>query len=655
MQFKYPEILYALLLLLIPIFIHLFQLRRFEKIAFTNVAFLKKVVLQTRKSSKLKKFLILLSRLGLFTALIIAFAQPFFSNSKQGLKPRTILYLDNSLSMQAKNGTDELFKSAIQDVISNYKSDANLTILTNNDVFSDLNDKELKNQLLSLDYSPFSKEINTVLLQANRIFKADKEYKNNMVLVSDFQSDIVKEKMPLDNDIQYSFVQLLPQEKQNLSIDSVYIAKQDGLNISLNVELSSYNVAADNLSVSLFKNDILVGKTSVSLNINTSKTANFKLPFTDSFNGKIVIEDNFIAFDNELYFSLNKLEKINVLAIGETNKFLTKIYTKPEFNLISKKLNQLDYDVVGNQHLIILNELSIIPITLQKPLRKFVVNGGSLVVIPSVKANINSYNQLFSTLRIGSINKKVATELQVNNINFSHPILDNVFEKKIKNFQYPTVKSFYESLFKNQKFILKLNNQKGFISEIKVNNGKIFWIASSINQSNSNFKSSPLIVPVFYNFGKQSHKLTELYYTIGKENTVNVNTSVTADQVLSISQLNSNKKSLSFIPLQQVLQQKVVLTLVDNPKKEGFYKITKKNKSLKNIAFNYDRVEGKVQYSDLKASLKQYDNVVYSNNIMETFGNIDAQFKVDQYWKWLIALALLFLIIEMLLVKFLKN
>jgi len=50
MQFKHPEILYALFLLLIPIIIHLFQLRRFEKVHFTNVQFLKKVELQTRKS-----------------------------------------------------------------------------------------------------------------------------------------------------------------------------------------------------------------------------------------------------------------------------------------------------------------------------------------------------------------------------------------------------------------------------------------------------------------------------------------------------------------------------------------------------------------------------------------------------------------------------
>ena len=37
MQFKHPELLYALFLLIIPIIVHLFQLRKFQKEAFTNV------------------------------------------------------------------------------------------------------------------------------------------------------------------------------------------------------------------------------------------------------------------------------------------------------------------------------------------------------------------------------------------------------------------------------------------------------------------------------------------------------------------------------------------------------------------------------------------------------------------------------------------
>ena len=110
MQFKYPEVLFFLFLLLIPLLIHLFQLQKFKKEAFTNVRFLKEIELETRKSSKLKKLLILLSRLLAFAALIIGFAQPFINKNENLDKRESIYYLDNSLSMQTKaaTGIDQL-------------------------------------------------------------------------------------------------------------------------------------------------------------------------------------------------------------------------------------------------------------------------------------------------------------------------------------------------------------------------------------------------------------------------------------------------------------------------------------------------------------------------------------------------------------------
>ena len=111
MQFKHPEILYFLFLLVIPILVHLFQLRRFKKEYFTNVKLLKELQIQTRKSSKIKKWLLLATRLLLLACLIIAFAQPFFDAKDTTNKGNElIILLDNSFSMQAKGAKGELLK-----------------------------------------------------------------------------------------------------------------------------------------------------------------------------------------------------------------------------------------------------------------------------------------------------------------------------------------------------------------------------------------------------------------------------------------------------------------------------------------------------------------------------------------------------------------
>ena len=100
MQFKHPEILYFLFLLLIPILVHLFQLRRFKKEYFTNVQFLKELSLQTRKSSKIKKWLLLATRLLILTALIIAFAQKKKKKKEaNAITNQTYILVDNSFCM----------------------------------------------------------------------------------------------------------------------------------------------------------------------------------------------------------------------------------------------------------------------------------------------------------------------------------------------------------------------------------------------------------------------------------------------------------------------------------------------------------------------------------------------------------------------------
>ena len=124
MQLKHPELLYALFLLLIPIIVHLFQLRKFQKVDFTNVAFLKEATLQTRKSSQIKKWLILCTRLLLLTALIFAFAQPFISKTETFNIPKeTVIYFENDHSwnleveefINAVNGVGEIKEGTLQD------------------------------------------------------------------------------------------------------------------------------------------------------------------------------------------------------------------------------------------------------------------------------------------------------------------------------------------------------------------------------------------------------------------------------------------------------------------------------------------------------------------------------------------------------------
>ncbi len=119
MQFKNPEVLYFLFLLIIPILVHLFQLQKFVKVPFTNVAFLQKLVQENRKSSKLKKWLILANRLLLLLAILFSFSQPFFSDKNSNKEQQNFIYLDNSLSTNAVGEKGNLLQITAQEIIEN--------------------------------------------------------------------------------------------------------------------------------------------------------------------------------------------------------------------------------------------------------------------------------------------------------------------------------------------------------------------------------------------------------------------------------------------------------------------------------------------------------------------------------------------------------
>lgn len=650
MQFKYPELLYALFLLLIPIFIHLFQLRKFEKVAFTNVEFLKKIELQTRKSAKLKKFLILLTRLFFIAFLVVAFAQPYFSKQKKGLAQQTIVYLDNSLSMQAKNGSVSLLENAKQQLIKQLNENKiNFSLLTNDHFYQNKNKKELKNAILSVNYYPINKTISQQIEKIKYLFEKQKNTKNNMVLISDFQESNIQN---LDTAIHYSLVALKVENPKNIILDSVFIANQTSEKIDLSTKITSNKLMDNQQSVSLYDNNRLLGKATVSFKDKTTVKTNFTINKTQNLNGKIITNDNQLQFDNSLYFSLDNPSKINVLVIGKNNQFLSKIYTKDHFKSTSLQPNQIDFNSIKKQNTIVLNELDVIDEALQKILTNFVKNGGSLIIIPSEKISINNYNNFFKDLDIGSITKQTNTDLAITKINFKHPILKGVFEKEITNFQYPSVKTQYKTLLKQASGILKLENQSNFISQIKKNKGTVFWFASPLNTKVTSFKNSPLIVPIFYNIAMQSFQINKLYYLIGNENTIDIQTSLKEDAILKIQEKKHPENN--FIPLQQIYNDKVRITLNEFPLKAGYYEIKKDTVTLKTIAFNYSRKESKLDYPNLDY-LKKYKNVSLSNSISDTFTRIATENQQQNYWKLFLYIAFLFLLLEMLILKFWKN
>ncbi|MFV8336570.1 BatA domain-containing protein [Flavobacterium sp. RSP29] len=642
MHFKHPEILYFLFLLIVPILVHLFQLRRFKKEYFTNVRFLKALSLQTRKSSKIKKWLLLASRLLLLTFIIIAFAQPFFE-SKDSKNANNELYiiLDNSFSMQAKGKKGELLKRAVQELLEETPEEVNFSLLTNSENYWNTDIKSVRGALQNLKYSATPFQLDNIMAK----IKAHKSaFKKDIVIITDAVG--LNEKQLKNSDATDSSLFIIPkaEQKNNVSIDSVFINKTLENFYEISVQISSYGDDFSPIPISLFNENKLIAKTIVTLDTK-KKNLNFTIP-KQAFHGYFSIVDNGLTYDNTLYFSISKTKKTNIISIGEPAKsnFLSRIYTSEEFNFSNYTLSALDYNKLEEQDAIVLNELDEIPQALATTLKSFVEKGGNLIVIPSATSSITNMNSFVSNFGKLTFNSLENREKLITKINFNHPIFNTVFENKVTNFQYPKTKSSF-AISSSSPAALSYEDQSIFLTSIANSVSAVAIFAAPINIENSNFQQSPLIVPTFYKMAMNNQNNGVNALTIGNNNPHLTEASLNKDAILTVKGLDEQ-----FIPIQQILNNKVKMTFNDYPEQAGNFSIYNKKEWIESISFNYNRTESDLALANENV-LSDYKTI---ESIQSLFNTLQTDRTDNQIWKWFIIFALLFLITEMAIIRFVK-
>jgi hypothetical protein len=578
----------------------------------------------------------------LLAAIIIAFAQPFFNaKDHKNITNEMYILLDNSFSMQAKGQKGELMRRAIEDLLEHTPENQQFSLLTNTESFWNTDIKSIRRDLQNLKYSaaPFRLETQMAKIKARK-----SAFNKDVVIISDAIGMEPESLKSIDPDFNTYFIVPEAEQRNNVSADSVYIAQTMDNFYEIGVKLSAYGESIKDVPVALYDKEKLVAKTSVSFETKT-KDIRFTIPKAD-FHGYVSVSDNGLQYDNNLYFSISKPAKANVLSIGETAKsgFLSKIYTAGEFNYSNYELSGLDYNLLEKQDAIVLNEPDDIPQALQTTLKSFVEKGGNLVVIPSEKtqtSTLNTFLASFGGIRLNPIqeNKKLITKIA-----FGHPLYATVFEKKIENFQYPETKKSF-AIGGRAPVVLGYEDQSAFLTAIGNSISSVYVFAAPINKENSNFQNSPLIVPTFYNMAQNSGKTGVTAITIGKNQPMLIDAPLSKDEILEI-----RNKDEKFIPVQQILNSKVRLAFGDYPQQAGNFGVYNGKEIVRNVSFNYDRTEGNLSAPD-SGMFSDYKTIT---DVEAVFNTLLTDRTDNLVWKWFVVLALIFLVTELLIQKFVK-
>ncbi len=642
MHFKHPELLYFLFLLVIPILVHLFQLRRFKKHYFTNVRFLKELSVQTRKSSKIKKWLLLATRLLLLASLIIAFAQPFFqAKDSVGVNNELFIVLDNSFSMQAKGQNGELLKRAVEDLLASAPATKKFSLLTNDATFWNTDINAARSDLQSMKYSSEAFRADALLAKINA---RQSQFSKDIVIITDGIGVTENQLKGLNENDNAFFIVPKAEKRNNVSVDSAYITQTMDNFYEVSIRVKSFGDTPTDLPIALYNDEKLIGKTQAKFE-NSEKIVKFTIP-KDDFHGYAEIVDNGLNYDNRYYFSISKPDLINVISIGSSAKslFLSKIYTAGEFKYSNSELAVLDYNSLEQKDVIVINELSEIPQALQTTLKSFVRKGGNVIFIPSAEQSLSNSNQFLSNFGRLQFTSTQDSKKPITRISFGHPLYSGVFEKKIDNFQYPTIsKSFGTN--NASPTILGFEDQSIFLTTMSNAFSNIYVFTAPINKELSNFQNSPLIVPTFYNMAQIAGKSGAQSHLIGSSKSVIVDMQISKDEILSIKNSDEN-----FIPIQQIINNRVKLTFNEVPQQAGNFGIYKNDEIMENISFNYPRTESDLSEPQ-QVSLSNYN---VKESIDDAFDTLHYERADSSFWKIFLILTLIFLITELLIQKFVK-
>jgi hypothetical protein len=673
MHFLHPSFLWALAIIAVPVIVHLFNFRRFKTVYFSNVKFLREVQEETSNRSKLKHLLVLASRILAFAFLVFAFAQPYIANKHNQVstgKKFVSVYIDNSFSMNAVSGGQSLLdkaKFAAKEIAKNYSADDQFQLLSND--FEGKHQRLVgKEEFLSmvdeLEISPAVRSLAEIAKRQKDALSRENGKNQIAYLLSDYQKNMGD--LAVDSSVTYNLIPLAADAQSNLYIDTCWFTEPVQLlnqPASLVVKVSNSgekNIEGSRLLLKLNGQS----KNTSELNIDAGSFVYDTLRFTINQPGwnkaELVIQDYPITYDDNYYLAFSAVEKIKTLSINDSrpNAFLDALFKEQaEFDYVSVSVGAFQPDMLKGNRLVILDDLKDISAPLAASLNAYIGDGGAVVVFPGQKIEMESYNRFLNNLQAGSITGFSEQPQDLSGINIKQNIFKDVFEKVPDNMNMPRALKYYtfsRSTSSAEETILALKDGNSFLSRYPVQGGTLYLCASPLDKSFSEFPVHAIFVPMLYKMALLNIKQGSISYFIGDKTRVETDApKTTGDKVYKIK-----GDKVELIPEQFAVGNKMLLGLNEQIKNAGFYRLTLEGSPREDwLALNFDRKESDLKFSnaaDLKSKYPQSNvNVVNGANI-EVAALVKELDRGNSLWKWCIVLTLLFLGLEVALLRFWK-
>ena len=642
----------------IPIILHLINLRKYKTVYFSNVNLLREIKEESRKSRKIKNWLILLFRVLFITFLVFAFAFPY-SGIKSNNDDQTIsIYLDNSFSMDNEGVEGNKLnngKAFADQIVQQAPSNTKFHIVTNDFKGKHqikISKREAQEEISKITTSHISRSLQSILNRQSLFLQGNDNKNNHLFWISDFQQLEIN-KISNPDSFKINLALLKSIEKLNLSLDSIWfespVRKKIGSEI-LKFQISNYaSESIKNQIINLTINNRINSFTISELKPGQSTfDFRFQIPEDSLIKGVLSLEDQSLLFDNELLFSYLIPNKQKVCLIANKDSEIIPTIRKIFQGDSSVQLSiltpfEIDFKSLGEQDLILLGELDKISQNLAIELLKMTKKGKITTIIPGNNSDIANYNNAFKLWGDVSLGEKKKSNINIGDIQKSHSFFDDVFEKKkIRN----NLKEAFPLLYIHYDFLSVSNTETIILKEddspFLLTHNNFYYLASGLSPKQSNFSKNAFIIPLLYQMLFKSISTTPIQYFISPK------TELIAP---SSSDRNVTVKSKNIVNQLRVNNYK---SLIPSDFRKGYYELINSNEIKGAFALNYNRTENLVINEQLKRLNKIRESPLVSS--FEVFGNQSSNLeKLSQsknsHWFFCMIISLISLFVEMFLIR----
>jgi hypothetical protein len=455
-------------------------------------------------------------------------------------------------------------------------------------------------------------------------------------------------------------------------------------NNSLNVRLrNSGREAVQNLPVRLYLDDIQVSTASVNLPANATGDVTLTVNVTKKgfHRGRVFFDDQPITFDNDYYFVIEASPAIRVLHLyGQktTPDYIQAVFENDSL-FAFRQFSAQNFDVgqLKGTDLVVLEGVPQVAGTLRTELDQFVKQGGSMVVIPPSRPDAASYGSFLSSLNVPGlqVNPVDAAPIPLAEPDRRNPFFADVFQQGFKQevLNMPQATPVWQ--WNGGDRLLTLRSGQSFLTQSRVGGkagqqGQLYMLASPLTTDYGNLAQHALFVPVMYKMAALSVRPQRTAYSFD-DNVLTFPATANSASAADRAVYKLKNKSLEIIPIQRVTSNQLVLELpkanqltAGQTVEAGYYELqrTGANGSVQTeriIALNHGRAESQMAFyspAELRQAFANQPNVEVFDSIQDNdFGQaLERENIGTNLWPYFLISALAFLLLEILLVRFLK-